>query len=113
MSFFKFQLFAGMTSGFKEAAKQQGAGSGAELDEVKRMFIETNPWFLGLTGLVSMLHVVYVYTLNHLRLTHVGANLCPDLRCLRSSRTYLTGVKRRKWSGCLSGEKFLISSSAN
>jgi len=58
MSYFKFQLFAAMTSGFQEAAKQQGAGTGAELDEVKRMFIETNPWFLGLTALVSVLHVV-------------------------------------------------------
>lgn len=58
MSFFKFQLYAAMTSGFKEAAKQQGSSGGAELDEVKRMFIETNPWFLGLTGLVSILHVV-------------------------------------------------------
>ncbi|KAF8239025.1 cleft lip and palate associated transmembrane protein, partial [Tricholoma matsutake] len=59
MSFFKFQLYAAMTSGFKEAAKQQGSSGGAELDEVKRMFIETNPWFLGLTGLVSILHVVF------------------------------------------------------
>lgn len=58
MSFFKFQLFAAMTTGFKEAAKQQGGGTGAELDEVKRMLIETNPWFLGLTALVSILHVV-------------------------------------------------------
>ncbi|KAG5639698.1 hypothetical protein H0H81_005881 [Sphagnurus paluster] len=59
MTFFKFQLFAAMTNGFKEAAKQQGAGASAELDEIKRMFIETNPWFLGLTGLVSLLHVVF------------------------------------------------------
>ena len=58
MSFFKFQMFAALTSGFKEAAKQQGMSGGAELDEVKRMFIETNPWFLGLTALVSILHVV-------------------------------------------------------
>jgi Cleft lip and palate transmembrane protein 1 (CLPTM1) len=60
MSYFKFQVFASMTSGFQEAAKQQGGGSAAELDEVKRMLIETNPWFLGLTGVVSVLHVVLV-----------------------------------------------------
>ncbi|KAH7887397.1 cleft lip and palate transmembrane protein 1-domain-containing protein [Phlebopus sp. FC_14] len=59
MSFFKFQLFASMTHGFDEAVKQQGSGAGAELDEVKRMLLETNPWFLGLTGLVSVLHVVF------------------------------------------------------
>lgn len=58
MSYMKFQIFASMTHGFNEAAKQQGAGAGAELDELKRMLVETNPWFLGLTALVSMLHVV-------------------------------------------------------
>ncbi|KAG6850622.1 hypothetical protein H0H93_010814 [Arthromyces matolae] len=52
MSYFKFQMFASLTSGFKEAAKQQGAAAGAELDELKRMLIETNPWFLALTGLI-------------------------------------------------------------
>ena len=60
MSWMKFQLFASMTHGFKEAAKQQGKASGAELDEIKRMLLETNPWFLGLTGLVSVLHIMYV-----------------------------------------------------
>lgn len=58
MSYFKFQILASMSHGFDEALKQQGGGAGAELDEVKRMLTETNPWFLGLTGLVSMLHVV-------------------------------------------------------
>jgi len=60
MSWMKFQLFASMTHGFNEAAKQQGQTSSAELDEIKRMLLETNPWFLGLTGLVSVLHIVYV-----------------------------------------------------
>ena len=50
-----------MTYSFQEAAKQQGATGSAEMDEIKRMLVETNPWFLGLTGLVSILHVVYVY----------------------------------------------------
>ncbi|KAG8218967.1 cleft lip and palate transmembrane protein 1-domain-containing protein [Butyriboletus roseoflavus] len=59
MSYLKFQIFASMTHGFDEAIKQQGGGTGAELDEVKRMLLETNPWFLGLTGLVSILHVVF------------------------------------------------------
>jgi hypothetical protein len=58
MSFMKFQVFASMTHGFKEAVKTQGGGAGAELDEVKRMLLETNPWLLGLTALVSILHVV-------------------------------------------------------
>ena len=58
MSYFKFQMFASMTFGFEEAVKQKGGGSTAEMDEVKRMLIETNPWFLALTGIVSVLHVV-------------------------------------------------------
>lgn len=57
MSYMKFQIFSSMTASFDEAAKQQG-GAGAELDEVKRMLIETNPWFLALTGIVSLLHVL-------------------------------------------------------
>ncbi|KAJ7432996.1 cleft lip and palate transmembrane protein 1-domain-containing protein [Mycena galericulata] len=59
MSFFKFQIYASMTHGFKEAAKTQGGGASAELDEVKRMLLETNPWFLGLTGLVTVLHMLF------------------------------------------------------
>lgn len=57
MSFMKFQLFATMTHGFNEAAKNQGGGT-AEFDEIKRMLLETNPWFLGLTALVSVLHMM-------------------------------------------------------
>ncbi|TFY69424.1 hypothetical protein EVJ58_g405 [Rhodofomes roseus] len=59
MSYWKFQIFATMTQGFDEAAKQQGSAGGAELDEIKRMLVETNPWFLGLTALVSVLHMVF------------------------------------------------------
>lgn len=60
MTYWKFQIFASMTQGFDDAAKQGGSASGAELDEIKRMLVETNPWFLGLTALVSVLHMVYV-----------------------------------------------------
>ncbi|GJE84973.1 cleft lip and palate associated transmembrane protein [Phanerochaete sordida] len=61
MSYWKFQIFATMTASFAEAAKQQGASSGAELDEIKRMLVETNPYFLGLTALVSLLHVLFEF----------------------------------------------------
>ena len=60
MSYFKFQVFAAMTFGFQEAIKKQGGGTAAEFDEVKRMLVETNPWFLALTGIVSVLHIVSV-----------------------------------------------------
>ncbi|KAF7332430.1 hypothetical protein MKEN_00124900 [Mycena kentingensis (nom. inval.)] len=59
MGFWKFQIFASMSHGFAEAAKQNGASAGAELDEVKRMLLETNPYFLALTALVSVLHMVF------------------------------------------------------
>lgn len=58
MSYWKFQTFATMTHSFAEAVKQQGGGGNAEMDEIKRMLVETNPWFLGLTAFVSILHVV-------------------------------------------------------
>ena len=58
MSYWKFNIFAALTQSFSDAAKQQGASSASEIDEVKRMLVETNPYFLGLTALVSMLHVV-------------------------------------------------------
>lgn len=56
----KFQMYSTLTSGFDEAAKGgQGAGS-AEIDEIKRMLVETNPFLLILTAVVSVLHMVYV-----------------------------------------------------
>ena len=58
MSYWKFTIFASLTQSFAEAAKQQGASSASELDEVKRMLVETNPYFLALTGAVSVLHVL-------------------------------------------------------
>ena len=77
-------MFASMAFGFQEAAKQKGGGSAAELDEVKRMLIETNPWFLALTGVVSVLHVVSVihaYTLCLLTRTQVR-DVGVQVRCL-------------------------------
>jgi len=57
ISFWKYQIFASMTAGMDEAAAKNGGAS--EIDELKRMLLETNPWFLGLTGLVSILHIVF------------------------------------------------------
>ncbi|OSC98983.1 cleft lip and palate transmembrane 1 [Trametes coccinea BRFM310] len=61
MSYWKFTIFAALTQSFAEAAKQQGGSSAAELDEVKRMLVETNPYFLALTAIVSVLHVVFEF----------------------------------------------------
>lgn len=57
VSYWKFQMFATMTQSFADAAKQQG-GTGGEMDEIKRMLVETNPYFLALTAFVSILHVL-------------------------------------------------------
>lgn len=80
MSYFKFQLFTSMTHGFNEASKQQGGAGNAEIDEIKRMLVETNPYFLALTALVSMLHVLWVICLVYIRCGDWGYHVL-DLRC--------------------------------
>lgn len=47
------QVYSVMEEAF---AKQQEMGTGGELDEVKRMLIETNPILLIATFVVSILH---------------------------------------------------------
>jgi len=59
LSFMKFQLYASLSSGFDEAAKSGQGAATAELDEIKRMLIETNPFLLILTAVVSVLHIVF------------------------------------------------------
>jgi hypothetical protein len=58
--FKRLPVFTSMTASFEQASQQQGATTGPELDEVKRMLTETNPWFLALTGAVSVLHMLLV-----------------------------------------------------
>ncbi|KAI0346771.1 cleft lip and palate associated transmembrane protein [Trametopsis cervina] len=61
MSYWKFTVFASLTASFAEAAKQQGSAGSAEMDEIKRMLVETNPYFLAITALVSILHVLFEF----------------------------------------------------
>ena len=61
MSYFKFQMHASLGFGFNETTKQQGGVGTAEINEIKRLLVETNPYFLLLTATVSVLHEVYVY----------------------------------------------------
>ena len=44
-----------MAFGFEEQAKK---GQGSEIADLKYMLLETNPWYLGLTAFVSILHMV-------------------------------------------------------
>jgi hypothetical protein len=93
MGFTKMQIFASMTHGFEEAAKN-GQASG-ELDEIKRMLVETNPYLLALTVLVSVLHMVCVLILwknlqspTDRRLYMLGS------RCWHSRTMCLTGGRK-------------------
>ena len=56
MSMWKWQLMTQMEESF---ATQQQWGMASEIDEMKRMLSETNPWFLGLTAVVSIVHMVF------------------------------------------------------
>jgi hypothetical protein len=55
----KFGIFSTMTVSMEQTATQQG--SGAEMDEVKRMLTETSPWLLITTAIVTLLHTVFEF----------------------------------------------------
>lgn len=59
ISHMKFNIFASLTASFEQSANQQGTG--AELDEVKRMLTETNPILLITTALVTVLHMLFEF----------------------------------------------------
>jgi hypothetical protein len=96
MSYFKFQVFASMSQSFDDAAKNKGAG-GAELDEVRRMLVETNPWLLAVTALVSVLHMVYVLFVNYACLGLRLRLMLPliGLKCWLSNRMFHIGGHRK------------------
>jgi len=99
MGFMKMQVFASMTHGFEEAAKNGQASS--ELDEIKRMLTETNPYFLALTALVSVLHMVYVpVPQEDLQATTNWRLYILGLKCWPSRMMWLTGGRRRSWWAC-------------
>ena len=58
ISSWKAHLMAQMDNSFK-LQEQWGMSSSSEADEVKRIFLEGNPYFLALTVAVSMLHSVF------------------------------------------------------
>lgn len=58
ISYMKLQMYASMDVGMKKQTGLMG-GTGGELDEVKRMLIETNPYLLLLTVIVSCLHSAF------------------------------------------------------
>ncbi|KAG0332410.1 hypothetical protein BG004_001286 [Podila humilis] len=59
LSQMKFQMYAAMDISTKRQSGMMGATGGGELDEVKRMLIETNPYLLAVTIAVSLLHSAF------------------------------------------------------
>ena len=55
----KWQLYTSMTDAFEKQAAQ--AGGGSEFDEIKRALIETSPWLLITTFVVTILHMVFEF----------------------------------------------------
>ena len=57
-SMWKWQLQAQMEQSWKQQ-ESWGASSDRDTDELKRMLTDTDPWLLGLTMVVSILHSVF------------------------------------------------------
>lgn len=62
----KFGIYASIDEGIKQNQRQiasggpmPAAGDGSELEEVKRILIDTNIWLLTTTGIVSVLHTIF------------------------------------------------------
>ena len=62
MSMTKFQIYATLDESFKGAATNPAmASSGSDLDEVKRVFLETNTVLLVTTIIITILHSVFEF----------------------------------------------------
>ncbi|KAJ1978607.1 hypothetical protein H4R35_001832 [Dimargaris xerosporica] len=58
LSLFKYQLYITLDDQMSRQMAMLGSGGG-EFDEFKRMLVETSPWLLAITALVSVLHSVF------------------------------------------------------
>ena len=60
MTLWKFNIFASISDSMNaQASNPMNGMSAGEMDEVKRMFLETNPVLLAVTVSVSILHSVF------------------------------------------------------
>ncbi|CAK3853234.1 cleft lip and palate transmembrane 1 [Lecanosticta acicola] len=62
----QFGIMASMDEGMKETARKAaagestpGGGDGSELEMIKETLLDTNPWLLGTTAIVSALHMIF------------------------------------------------------
>lgn len=69
LSMWKFNLYAHMNTAFEQQAQAKasgatagpmGASGGADLDELKKMLISANPYWLAITIIVTLLHTLLV-----------------------------------------------------
>ncbi|KAK7954476.1 Cleft lip and palate transmembrane protein 1-like protein [Apiospora saccharicola] len=61
----KFNLMASVELNAREQARQAafgtplpGGADGSEIEMIKEIFLDTNPWLLGITGVVSIFHMI-------------------------------------------------------
>ncbi|KAK1088447.1 hypothetical protein LTR33_000561 [Friedmanniomyces endolithicus] len=66
LSNWQFSLMASMDEGMKETARKAargettpGGGDGSEMELIKETMLDTNPYLLGTTAIVSLLHMVF------------------------------------------------------
>ncbi|KAK4889715.1 hypothetical protein LTR27_011516 [Elasticomyces elasticus] len=66
LSSWQFSIMASMDEGMKETARKSargettpGGGDGSEMELIKETLLDTNPWLLGTTAIVSMLHMIF------------------------------------------------------
>lgn len=87
-SMFKFQIQASMDEAFRSQSETTGGGM-AQLDEIKRILVETNPWLLITTVVVTVLHMLCV-VLAHSRSLLIGSDhlTLPLVRQLRVPRLH-------------------------
>ncbi|KAH8682801.1 cleft lip and palate transmembrane protein 1-domain-containing protein [Tricladium varicosporioides] len=62
----KFSLIASIDEGAKQASRNAaqgvsspGGGDGSEFEMIKNILLDTNPWLLGTTVIVSVLHMIF------------------------------------------------------
>jgi hypothetical protein len=66
MKNWKFSIMASVDEGMKETARKAAAGQagpaggdGSEMEEIKRVLLESNIYLLGTTGVVTILHMIF------------------------------------------------------
>lgn len=92
ISMMKWQMFSQMEQSFQMQISMGTAAEG-ESDEFKRMLIETNPYFLALTFVVTILHSVFDFLA-----FRNGTGACN----LTNNQISHSGRTRRIWKACLS-----------